>query len=204
VHVVVLTTRVGCVTAPSQHDRCPLSPHPQAAFRRQGQSVNLYLKEPLLSVMRSRRKLSCAFAPAAGNGGLPEVTQDLGDYWDRHRPPPPSKRVTRAAGSGDHGALGSSDGGGTGDDPQAQGMRTRKRSAATTGAVAAGDADANAPPAKKGRGQPHEQVSSGAAKATQKRKAPNEQPPEKTKSALHSKYRGACCVQLRTSGRPHH
>jgi hypothetical protein len=112
----------------------------------------------------------------------------------------PSKRVTLGAGSG---APGPSDGGGV--DPQDQGRRTRKRSAAGAAFdadAAAGGADtdtgtddADAPPAKKGRSQAHGQVSSGAAKVTQKRKAPSEQPPAKSKILLggvrgNSKYRG--------------
>jgi hypothetical protein len=105
----------------------------------------------------------------------------------------PSRRVTRASGSGGQAAPTPSVGVGSGDDPQAQGRRTRKRCAADAAVAAAPaadgadvtDTDADAPPAKKGRRQSHGQLSSGPAKATQKRKAPDEQQPEKTKPALH-------------------
>jgi hypothetical protein len=151
----------------------------------------------MLALVRGRRTLSWSFAPSQGGAGsLPEMTVELGDYYTRRRPPPasqalPSKRASRVIGSGDHGALSSSDGGGTGGDRQAQGRRSRKRSAAdaaiaaATAAAAAvaddADSDADAPPAKKGRRQSHgQQLSSGAAKVTQKRKAPTEERPGKS------------------------
>ncbi|KAG1659501.1 hypothetical protein FOA52_015343 [Chlamydomonas sp. UWO 241] len=95
--------------------------------------------------MKSRYKLSWASAPApSSNSGLPEVTVGLGDYIPRHRPPPQSTRITRA---------------------------THKRRAADADDA---DPDGDAPPAKKGKSQSCGQMSGGAAKATQNRKAPEE------------------------------
>jgi hypothetical protein len=83
---------------------------------------------------------------------------------------------------------------GIGDDPQAHRRRAHKRwrcrfgGAAFDAEAAASDAndtdDADAPPAKKGRGQAHGQVSNGAAMVMQKRKAPSKQLPATTKSAF--------------------
>jgi hypothetical protein len=76
----------------------------------------------------------------------------------------PNGRSTRGACSSYLSTPASFDGGGTGDDPQAQGRRARKRCAADAAvAAAAADADdapdsgSDAPPAKKGRGQSHGQ-----------------------------------------------
>jgi hypothetical protein len=150
-------------------------------LRSQGHGTALWLKDPMLSLMRGRRTLSWSLAPAQGGAGsLPEMTVELGDYFTRHRPPPasqslPSQLTTRVTGSGDHTASDSSDESDSRDDEQAHGRRGRKRSAiaAATGAAAA----AETLPAKKGRSQAHGQLPSGAVKDTQKRKAPSEQPP---------------------------
>ncbi|KAG1680604.1 hypothetical protein FOA52_015053 [Chlamydomonas sp. UWO 241] len=174
-----------------------------ASLRLQGHDTALWLKDPMLSLMRGRRTLSWSLAPAQGGAGLlPEMTVELGDYYTRHRLPPatqspPNKRTTRVTGPGDHTAPGPSDdggGGGTGDAPQAQGMRTRKR----CGADAADAADAEALTAKTGKNQAHgQQLPSGAAKSVQKRKAPSEHPSAKTKSrSSMSKYHGFRMVYL--------
>ncbi|KAG1654472.1 hypothetical protein FOA52_006074 [Chlamydomonas sp. UWO 241] len=52
-----------------------LQPVQKAIFRASGQRGKLYCKEPLLSVMKGRQKLS-TFAPASHNG-LPALTLDL-------------------------------------------------------------------------------------------------------------------------------
>ncbi|KAG1681356.1 hypothetical protein FOA52_007404 [Chlamydomonas sp. UWO 241] len=144
-----------------------LQPYEQrASLRSQGHVTALWLKDPMLSLMRGRRTLSWSLAPAqGGTGSLPEMTQ-------------PMMRVT---GSGDHTASESSDGSDSGDDEQAPGRRGRKRSviAAATNAAAAA---VETPPAKKGRSQ----APSGAAKVAQKRKATGEQPV----AAATSSFRG--------------
>ncbi|KAG1664906.1 hypothetical protein FOA52_006252 [Chlamydomonas sp. UWO 241] len=101
---------------------------------------------------------------------------ELGDHFTRRRPPPasqslPSQPTPRVIGSGNHTASDSSDGSDSGDDKQAHGRRGRKCSTIVAAPNAAA-ASAETPPAKKGRSQ----APSGAAKVTQKRKAPIEQP----------------------------
>jgi hypothetical protein len=157
-------------------------------LRFQGHGTALWLEEP-----RGRRTPSWSLAPMQGGvGSLPEMTVELGDYFTRRRLPPasqslPSQLTTRVTAPGP-----SDDGGSTGDGTQAQGMRTRKHSAA--------DTDSDAPPAKKGRGQAHgQQLPSGAAKGAQKRKAPREQPPLALGGVMagKSKYRvGWMLVQV--------
>jgi hypothetical protein len=89
-------------------------------------------------------------APAGSTAAAPSTKQRNG-------------RSTR--GASDQGAPGSFDGRGTGGDPQAQGLRARKRCAVDAAAAAATadtddafDSGSDAPPAKKGRGQSHGQL----------------------------------------------
>ncbi|KAG1677922.1 hypothetical protein FOA52_001340 [Chlamydomonas sp. UWO 241] len=168
--------------------RCPIdgvlqSYEQRASLRLQAHDTALWLKDPMLSIMRGRRTLSWSLAPAQGGAGsLPELTVELGNSYTRRRPPPasqslPSQPTTRVTGSCDHTASDLFDGSDSGDDEQAHGLRGRKRSAiaAATNAAAAA---AEAPPAKKGRSQAHgQELPSGAAKDAQKRNAPSEQPP---------------------------
>ncbi|KAG1674020.1 hypothetical protein FOA52_000326 [Chlamydomonas sp. UWO 241] len=149
-----------------------LQPYEQrVCLRSQGQDTALWLKDPMLSLMRGRRTLSSSFAPAQGSAGsLPEMTVELGDYFTRHRPPPtsqspPSKRAHPVTGSGDYTALRSSDGSGIRDADD--GQRGRKRGAGDAAASAAG-----ASPTKKARRQSHrQQLPSGAGKGAQRSKA---------------------------------
>ncbi|KAG1652923.1 hypothetical protein FOA52_003589 [Chlamydomonas sp. UWO 241] len=85
-------------------------------------------------------------------------------------------------------APGSFDGVAAGDAPQVQGRRAHKRSAAAAAAANGADTDDYVPPAKKSRSQTYGQLSSGAAKATQKHKAPNAQPPAKAKSSFRGVF----------------
>ncbi|KAG1677934.1 hypothetical protein FOA52_001352 [Chlamydomonas sp. UWO 241] len=166
-----------------------LQPYEQrASLRSQGHDTALWLKDPMLSLMRGRRTLLWSLTPAQGGAGsLPEMTVELGDYLIRRRPPPasqtqPSKRTVREAGSGDHTASESSDGGTAVAGNTAHRRTTRKRRADDTNS---GTDSADAPPAKKSRSRSRgRQLPSGAAKRAQKRKVPSEQPRVTTSSAF--------------------
>ncbi|KAG1677929.1 hypothetical protein FOA52_001347 [Chlamydomonas sp. UWO 241] len=167
-----------------------LQPYQQrASLRSQGHDTALWLKDPMLSLMRGRRTLLWSLAPAqGGTSSLPEMTVELGDFYTLRRPPAsqslPSQPTTCVTGSGNQTTSDSSDGSDSEDDEQAHGRRGHKRSAiaAATNAAAAA---AETPPAKKGRSQAHDQqLPSGAAKDAQKRKAPSEQPVAAAKSLL--------------------
>ncbi|KAG1664904.1 hypothetical protein FOA52_006250 [Chlamydomonas sp. UWO 241] len=165
-----------------------LQPYEQrASLRSQGHAYALWLKDPMLSLMRGRRTLSWCLAPAQGGAGsLPEMTVELGDYFTRRRLPPasqslPTQPKPRVTGSGNHNASDSSDGSDSVDDEQAHGRCGRKRSAIAAASNAAASA-AETPPAKKGRSQANgQQLPSGAAKDAQTHKAPSEQPSAKAK-----------------------
>ncbi|KAG1677932.1 hypothetical protein FOA52_001350 [Chlamydomonas sp. UWO 241] len=171
---MVMVTRA---TGTAAHHGCsPPLLTTAASLRSQGHAYALWLKDPMLSLMRGRRTLSWSLAPAQGGvGSLPEMTVELGDYFTRRRLPPASQSLpiqptTRVTGSGSHTASDFSDGSSSGDEEQAHGLRGRKRSAiaAATNAAAAA---AETPPAKKGRSQGHgQQLPSGDAKDAQKRK----------------------------------
>jgi hypothetical protein len=143
--------------------------------------------------MRGRRTLSWWFAPAQGSAGsLPEMTAELGDFYTRRRPPPTPHVLpsNREAGSGDHTASGSSDGGtaAAGDDNKAQGRFTQKRRSAGTDS----DSDsADAPPAKKGRSTWGKSSFSGATVARNNWQPRRAAAPKATAAA---KYRGECVL----------